>query len=209
MANTRINLQRNGFQFFKPKSGAIGMVEPHPCFVASGYNTADLYVGDPVSPVNDGSVVRAAATTVGIYGVITAILQYRNSDGVVVRNGRYIPSGTTWTADADRTQVMVMPATNAYFSVDADDGSSITTIAGARTVVGENCDHIYVTADQGLGLSGALLDISTHAVTATLQWRCHQLLDQIGNDPLLTHGRYIVYANLLANWGGLPAVLGV
>lgn len=206
----RANLARNGFSYFKPKSGAVNMIEPHPCFVASGYNTADLYVGDPVAAVNDGSVARAAAGGGnGIYGVITAILQFRNSDGVLVRNGKYVPSGTTWTADAERTQVMVLPAANALFEVDADDGSSITTIAGARSVVGENCDHIFTTADQGLALSGALLDISTHAVTATLQWRVFAALDQPGNDFTQIKGRYVVYANVLSNWGGLPAVLGV
>lgn len=206
----RSNLPRNGFNFYKPKSGVVGMLEPIPCFVASGYNTADLYVGDPVSPVNDGSVIRTVAgSATGIFGVITAILQFRNSDGVLVRNGKYIPSGTTWTADAERTQVMVMPAASALFEVDADDGASITTIAGARSAVGENCDHIYVTPDQGLALSGALLDISTHAVTATLQWRVFAALDQPGNDFTQIKGRYIVYANLLANWGGLPASLGV
>jgi hypothetical protein len=210
MANIRTNLQRNGFMFFKPKSGVVGMVEPIPCFVASGYNTADLYVGDPVSWVNDGSVGRTAAGGgTGIFGVITSILQFRNADGVLVRNGKYIPSGTTWTADAERTQVMVMPAVNALFEVDANDGSTITTIAGARSVAGENCDHVYGTADQGLALSGALLNISTHAVTATLQWRVLDVVNQPGNDLTQTHGRYVVYANVLNNWGALPAVLGV
>lgn len=206
----RANLSRNGFSYYKPRSGVVGMLEPRPCFVASGYNTADLYVGDPVSPVNDGSVIRTAAGgATGIYGVITAILQFRNSDGVLVRNGKYIPSGTTWTADAERTQVMVMPAASALFEVDANDGSTITTIAASRSVVGENCDHVFGTADQGLALSPSLLNISTHAVTATLQWRVDAVLDQPGNDLTQTKGRYIVYANLLANWGGLPASLGV
>jgi hypothetical protein len=206
----RANFQRVGFMYHSPKSGIEGMSTPRPCFIASGYNTADLYVGDPVSWVSDGSVVRTAAgSATAIYGVITAILQFRNSDGVLVRNGRYIPSGTTWTADAERSMVMVLPAANALFSVDADDGSSITTIAGARTVAGENCDHAFGTADQGLGLSAAVLDISTHAVTATLQWRVVDVLDQPANDLLQTHGRYIAYANLLHNWAGLPVSLGV
>src|SRR5205807_1968131 len=118
------------------------------------------------------------------------------------RNGRYIPSGTTWTADADRSMVMVIPAASALFEADADDGSSITTIAAARSVGGENCDHIFGTADQGLGLSAALLDISTHATTATLQWRVVDVLDQPANDVTVTRARYIVYANVLSNWGG-------
>ncbi len=206
----RANLQRNGFMYFKPKSGAVGLIEPMPCFVASGYNTADLYVGDPVSWVNDGSVIRTAAGSgTAVFGVITAVLQFRNSDGVLVRNGKYVPSGTTWTADAERTQVMVMPAANALFEVDANDGSTITTIAAARSVAGENCDHVFGTADQGLGLSGALLNISTHATTSTLQWRVLDVCHQPGNDLTQTHGRYVVYANVLHNWGGLPVNTGV
>jgi len=205
----RANFPRNGLMFYKPRA-AVGMVEPIPCFVASAYNTADLYVGDPVGWVTDGSVGRAAAGGgVGIYGVIGAILQFRNADGVLVRNGRYIPSGTTYTADAERTMVSVWPAPFCLFEVDGNDGTTITTIAGARTVAGENCDHAFGTADQGLGLSPTLLNIGTHAVTATLQWRVQDVLAQPGNDPTVTRGRYIVYANVLHNWGGLPAVLGV
>lgn len=205
----RANFPRAGLMYHSPKSGVVGIVSPRPCFIASGYATADLYVGDPVAWVNDGSVIRAAANSGAMYGVISAILQFRNSDGVLVRNGRYIPSGTTWTADSERSMVMVIPAANAIFEGDADDGTSITTIAGARTCAGENVDHIFGTADQGLGLSPTLLDISTHAVTATLQWRVVDVLDQIGNDPLQTRARYLVYANLLHNWAGLPASLGV
>lgn len=206
----RANFPRAGLMYHSPKSGVEGMVTPRPCFIASAYATADLYVGDPVSWVTDGSVIRTAAgSATAIYGVISAILQFRNSDGVLVKNGRYIPSGTTWTADAERSMVMVIPAASAFFEVDADDGSSITTIAGARSVAGENCDHAFGTADQGLGLSAALLDISTHAVTATLQWRVADVLDQVGNDVTLTRARYVVYANLLHNWAGLPVSLGV
>jgi hypothetical protein len=205
----RANIPRNGFQFFKPRSMVVGMAEPRPAMIASAYATADIYPGDPVTWLSDGTVARTAAGTTGIYGVVSSVLQYRNSDGVLVRNGRYIPSGTTWTADADRSMVMVQLAAHSLFVVDADDGTSITTIAGARAIVGENADHIYVTPDQGLGLSGALLDISTHAVTATLQWRIADVLEQVGNDPTQIKGRYVVYANVLSNFGGISAVLGV
>lgn len=205
----RANLQRMGFQFHSPRSGVVGMIAPRPCFVASGYNTADLYVGDPVQWLSDGSVARSVANSGSMFGVISAINQFRNSDGVLVRNGKYIPSGTTWSADSDRSQVMVLPAAGCHFVVDADDGVSVATLAAGRAIPGENADHIYGTADQGLGLSAAMLDISTHAVTATLQWRIVDILEQPGNDVTVTHGRYVVYANLLSNNGGLPAVLGV
>lgn len=205
----RSNFVTSGFRYYKPK-GVGHLIEPLPCFVADNYNT-DLYVGDPVSWVSDGSVARTAAGSgTTIYGVISAILQFRNSSGQLVRNGIYVPANTRWTADADRTMVMVLPAASCMFVVDADDGSSITTVAGGRSVAGENCDHAFTgTADTGLGLTSCLLDISTHNTTNTLQWRVLDVYDQPSNDLTQTRARYIVYANLLSNVGGLPSTTGV
>jgi hypothetical protein len=204
----RANFARDGFSFYKPK-GAQGFVEPVPCQVATAYGTA-LYVGQPVQWVSDGSVALSAANSGSIYGVITAILQYRNADGVLVRNARYLPASTSYTADSERSMVMVAQADTAYFVVDGDDATSLTTIANARAVVGENADHIFGTADTSLGLPATSLDISTHAVTATLQWRIEGILEQPGNDVVLkTAARFVVSANLLSQRDGLPAVLGV
>jgi len=204
----RANFQRNGFQFYSPKGGG-GLPQPMPKAVADNYGTA-LYVGDPVALVSDGTIARAAAGSgTAIYGVISAILQFKNADGVLVRNGKYIPANTRWTAHEDRTMVQVILASSSFFAVDADDGSTITTLAGAMDVEGENCDHIFATADAGLGLSGALLDISTNNTTDSLQWRIQAKLAQVGNDFTVTHGRYIVSCNVVQDGNVASSATGI
>jgi len=205
----RTNYQFGGLRWHTPE-GTAGLPQPVACTVASAYNT-DLLVGDPVKAINDGTVERAGAGTDGIYGVIIAILQYRNSDGVLVRNGRYVPANTTWTAHADRTQVLVAPARGNYFLIQSDDATTLTTMALVRSAKGNNADHIYPAnaANNALGLSACILDISTVNTTNTLQWRIHDVLEQPGNDPLQTRATYIVYANVLSNFGGVGSNTGV
>ncbi len=207
----RANNQFTGLRWYTP-DGTVGMPQPIPCFVASAYATADIYVGDPVQWVSDGSVIRTpAGSGNGSYGVVSSILQFRNAEGVLVRNGRYLPSGTTWTAFHDRSMLMVIPCKNNLFSVQADEGTTITTAAAARDVVGENCDHIYTaaTANQGLGLGTCLLDISTNNTTDSLQWRVYDFLEGPGNDPTVTRATYIVYANVTSNRGAIPSNTGL
>lgn len=208
-----VNQQRLGFRYWGTIAGGQGAhITPWPRQVATTYATA-LYPGDPLIAVSDGSVAQGTAGGgVGVFGVMSHVIQYRNADGVLVRNGLYLPASTSYTADTERSLIAVIPVfPGVLFEVDGDDGSSITTIANQRLTPGENCDHVYTsaTADTGLGLSSCLLDISTHAVTATLQWRIWDVLDQPGNYPSVTHYRYLVYANVLHNVGGLPAVLGI
>lgn len=201
----RANLSFQGFRVAYPDQAP----EPIPAFVADNYATA-LYVGDPVTYQTDGSVARTAAGSgAGISGVIVAITGLM-LNGVFVRNAKYVPANTRWTADADRTQLLIAPVyPDARFLVQADDGTTITTVAAARSAVGNNADHVFQTADTGLGLSGACLDISTVNTTATLQWRIRDVIVGPHSDPTLTRCTYVVTANVITNFGGLPAVLGV
>lgn len=206
------NYQRLGFMYHSMANGSAPPAAI-PRQVATTYATA-LYPGDPVALVSDGSVAQAAAGGgTAIFGVMSHVVQYRNTDGVLVRNGRYLPASTSYTADRERSMIAVIPCLpGVLFEVDGDDGSSIVTIANQRAAVGENCDHVYTsaTADTGLGLGSALLKISTHAVTATLQWRIVDILDQPGNDPTVTHVRYLVACNTTGTqWAGTPALASI
>ncbi len=97
--------------------------------------------------------------------MITAILQFVNSSSVLVRNGKVIPANTRWRSLGPHHGADPAGG-HCLFAVDADEGSTITTLAAAMDVEGENADHAFATADAGLGLSGALLDISTNATTS-------------------------------------------
>ncbi len=209
MARTA-NVTRAGFMYHSTLGGAPAPV-PVPKQVATTYATA-LYPGDVVKLVSDGSVAAAGAGD-AFFGVVSHVIQYRNADGVLVRNGRYLPASLSYTADTERSLVAVIPAFPfVVFEVDADDGSTATTIAAHRLFVGENANlnATAYTADTGLGLSGMALDISTHAVTATLQWRIHDVLDQPGNEPAVTAFRYLVIGNYTGTQlAGSPALANI
>ncbi len=177
------------------------------CQVATNYGTA-LYMGDPVKMVSDGSVAQSAAGD-PVFGVIAGV-GYRNADGVFVEKN-YVPANTTYTPDRLRTIVRVVPATPfTIFEVDADDGSSITTVAAARALVWENCDHIFTNAGTAAtGLSGVQLDISTHG-TATAQWRIFSVSPlTVGNDLTQISAKYWVVANETHNWPGTFSTTGI
>jgi hypothetical protein len=178
-----------------------------PCQVATAYGTA-IFKGDPVKCVSDGSVAQAAAGD-SVFGVVAGV-QYRNSDGVLQERD-YLPASTAYTPDRLRSIVMVIPATPfTIFEVDADDGSSITTVAAARAIVWENCDHIYtVSGNTATGLSGAQLDISTHATTSST-WRVVNLSPlSVGNDPTQISAKYLVVCNKTHNWPGVFSTTGI
>lgn len=206
----RSNYLFTGLRWYRNKFGG-DKPNPIPCVVADNYATA-LYPGDPVAAVNDGTVAQCAAGG-AVFGVIHSVLQLKNSDSVLVRNALYVPANTRWTNHADRTIVMVIPAREAEFKVQADDGSSITTLAAALSCVGENADHTFAsaTASAALGLSACLLDISTHNTTNTLGWRIVDALTDTmpGSDPTVTRHTYIVSANLLNNEGATVSATGV
>lgn len=204
----RPNMQKNGFRY----SGSVFAenVTPRliPCQVASAYGTA-LFKGDPVKRLSDGTVAQAAAGSDSIFGVVAGV-KYRNADGNMVEKD-YVPASTTYTPDSQRTIVYVIPATPyTIFEVDADDGSSITTVANARLLPWENCDHVFTTTgNTSTGMSGVQLDISTHATTA-LQWRLYDIAPYAsGNDVTQTLAKYLVICNKTQNWPGTFSTTGI
>lgn len=163
----------------------------------------DIFPGDPVIAATDGSVSRtpagtaAGAATDGITGVCVDIIQFKDPAGFVRRNGcRFIPSGTAYTADADRSIISVCLANvDTVFRVRANAAAASITVARAQGWA--NADHIYTGADTALGLSGARLNISTIAVTNTNQWRIIKWEDnRPSNDPTQTDYSILVVPNL-------------
>jgi hypothetical protein len=174
--------------------------------VASGFAT-DIYPGDPVIGVTDGTVARtpagsaAGAATDGITFIVLDVIQYRDPAGFVRRNGaRFLPAGTTYTADSDRSMLSLLPVTaDMVFRVRVNAGNA--SIAVARATGFANADHVYTGADTGLGLSGARLNLATLNVTPTLQWRIVKWEDNaVSNDPTQADYRCLVVPNLPFAW---------
>lgn len=210
----RSNLMFHGFQFYKTLSGNDWPTTIRG-FVADNYNTA-LYEGLPVTRLSDGSYQKCAANSGSISGVISKIVQFKDATGVLRNNAKYIPASTRWTALEEATMIEIIPARGHLFKVCSD---ALATFANARSYEGENADHVYKTSGDGaistsLGLSGCFLDLGSHAVTATLQWRLRHLLGDEGgrstfNDPTAVWHAWVVEPNLILDVPGLPAALGV
>lgn len=204
----RTNPAKSGFRYW----GSIFAENVTPrvltCFVATN-NTAGLFKGDPVKRVNDGSVVQAAAGD-SIFGIVAGA-RYKNAAGVMVESD-YLPAATLWTLDATRSIVYVIPATPfTIFEIDANDGTTITTIAGARSLGWENANHVFTTTGStSTGLSGCQLNISGHATTNTLSWRIVDIAPYpSANDVTQTLAKYLVVANLTHNWPGQFSTTGI
>jgi hypothetical protein len=200
-----------GISGFAPQSGVwgTGAARGH---LASGYGT-DLYPGDPVIRLADGSFTRQAAVGgAGSTGICVDILGYRDATlGTFRRNGcKLIPASTTYTADQDRSQFLFIPHTD-HVRYVVKTNAAVASMAALRLLVGLNVDLIYSGADTGLGISGAQVDIANAATTNTLQYRIEGVLDDqtVGNDPTLTNFMVIVTPNVLSGVPYLGAILGI
>lgn len=196
MANTTIG----GFRFLRNKLGGNKPIMIR-ARVANNYATRISY-GDPLVLLSDGTVavaVGSEGTQSIIYGVANGC-EYMAS-GVRVKN-RFLPASTTFTpttvGSVQESYVEVILAEDAIFEVDADDGTSVTTIAAAYNLVGENADHVFTAGTAANGESATLLDISTHNTTSTLQWRIVGVAggtERLDNDVTLTRAKYEVTVN--------------
>lgn len=201
----RANFQHNGFRYWGSVFAENVAPRVTPCQVATGYATG-IFKGDPVKRLADGSVAVAIAGD-PIFGVSMGA-KYRNADGVLVEKD-FLPASTTYPTDLLRSIVMVVPATP-FTIFEVDGASAVTTVAIARTMVWENCDHLLtIPGNTATGLSGAQLDITTHATTAS-QWRIWDLSPiPVANDPTQVLAKYLVIANKTHNWPGTFSTTGI
>lgn len=153
----------------------MGAPSLRPVFVASAYQAApgatnvNLWPGDPVTKIGDGTVILAVAGG-QIDGVIVGIAPFY--DGVSMRFGDSLP-GTTpaYGTNLDRQSVLyIVDPGLAIFECTCNDNTTFTTKATYTAAIGENVNHILTPVAADLK-SYPQLNISGHAVTATLSWR--------------------------------------
>lgn len=176
------NPVKYGFRLARFRSGfAMSCVEEAFCitgatFAGGSATAASLRPGDPIVRLNSGAVNVAPGTdgTPGdVLGIVIAIKQYVDpalANSVTAR-GNALPSSVAYGTNLDlQSKVLYIPAEAAVWRIQVDDSSTATTLAGYQAFVGENCSHIHTAASGGLAITPKL-DISTHATTATLDWR--------------------------------------
>jgi len=183
----RSALQGNG----RPRTFKKRVASAYQASVNPGSVSCDLFPGDPVKLVNDGTIALAAAGD-SIWGVIAGIVQWW--DGYVLQFTDRIPGGTTYGTVLERASIVeVYPVAGQIFEIDCDDAVTATTEAGYTAYIGENCDHVFapVAADRK---ANPLLDISTHVAT-TAQWRIEDLSRQVNADYSGAYVKLLVSAN--------------
>lgn len=198
------NVLKSGFRPVGTLSGSplpTPMVRP----VANNYGTA-LGIYDCLAQTTDGTIIVGAAATAGaLIGIATGFSYMSGSPARRILSN-YLPANTTFTpttvGSRQESLVEFMPLTpDVICEVQCDEATTATTIAGYNALVGENCDIAAGTANSTTGISGQLLDISTHA-TATFNFRIIGIRGytlegtQLGqNDPASIYFSLLVVCN--------------
>lgn len=175
------NRRKYGFRFYASMtgvgrtSGIEGMVTSgYQANVGSGPTNVGISIGDPVAMNAAGNFELAEDVTANrFFGVCVGIINARVDSNGKSRPVNYLPGGTTWTLEQDRTRLIVLPFGRDLWEIDVDDAVTATTLAAYRALKGLNVDMVYRvdTTDANKPKADPVLDISTAATTAGLDFR--------------------------------------
>lgn len=131
--------------------------------VAIGYNTTNIFFGDPVEPVNDGTVAQGDGTTAaaGIAGIFVGC-QYLSVSQKRTVWSNYYPGGTDPASGTITGYIINDP--NAKFVVQSD-GTGV-----ASTDINATVGYAIGSGNTANGISGAYL-ANIGPTTATLPFR--------------------------------------
>ena len=202
------NIQRYGFRYHGNRGYPSPVPEKYPVASNSTFQdtnsaTVNLNVGDVVKKVNDGTVALAAATD-AFFGIVINILPYYDSVAKVMTFGKSLPGPTpNWgTNYANQTFVEIVVVAGFIWEVDCNDNTTATTFQAYQTFIGENMNHIN-TGDTTNLTANPQLNVSGHATTNSLQWRCCGISPSLENADFT--GKYVkllVTANISQQAGG-------
>jgi hypothetical protein len=201
------NVFKGGFRPWGTLTGGEG-VFPSPLRgeLASAYATG-VFRHDILIGVTDGTLAVAAAANNGLLLGVAIGFSYVKGDGK-----RYyaptIPAATAFTpstvGSVNASWVDYLALTpDLILEVDANDGTTNTTIAAAIGKIGKNADLVAGTGDTTTGVSGMLLNISTFATT-TANFRIIGItgypvadygIQPGANDLVSTRAKYLVVCN--------------
>lgn len=163
------NVSVGGFRPWGTWSGGYGVFPAAKVReVANNYGTA-IGTGDIIKALSDGTVAAAANTDTAVMcGVVTGCSYVINGKRELKP---VIPASTTFSpttvGSSNASLVQFIPLTaDLIMEVDANDGTTFTTLAGYIGVINENCDLVTGTPDATTGQSAYALNISSHNTTA-------------------------------------------
>lgn len=196
------NVTNGGFRCVGTLSGSP-LPKPMVREVASGYGTA-IGLGDVIATVSDGTVAVAATSDNGkLLGVVSGVSWVQSGKRVYTAP---VPASTTFSpstvGSVNATLVEFYPCTpDVIFAVQADEGTTFSTIATQISAIQENCDMTVGTPDATTGYSTFCLDISDHK-TATANFRIINIvgytlegIQLATNDPTASRFEFWVVCN--------------
>lgn len=153
----------NGLRPVRKLDGSCwtGQMTSYP--VASGYATA-MFTGDPVTVLADGTLGIGAAGA-AIVGVFQGV-EYIDASGNPVYSPNWVAS--TATLGAAPARAMVIDDPDVVFTIQEDNGAGAAGTPLALADVGLNANFAVGTGNAATGLSGATINNTTEAATATL-----------------------------------------
>lgn len=143
------NKSKYGFRFYSSMNGS-----PRPPIVEGYIATAyqpnvsatdvGLSIGDPVSQLSTGyyALSEDVNTDDRLFGVIAGFANVKVDANGKARPSSYYPGGTTYTTEANRTKILIMPFGRDIWEVDCA-GQAATTFAGWIALYGLNADLEY------------------------------------------------------------------
>jgi hypothetical protein len=163
-----------GFRVYSSAGVGAGSAPTLPYKIASAEST-DIFEGDLVKMVDDGSVVAmSAVTNVAIVGVFVGC-EYTNADGQRVWSNKYT---STITQDDSVAFVNVNP--HQIYKVKCADSDVDTTIT--RTEVGLRFDVEFNAGNATTGMSGQVLDTGTSGATTVANIKVVGVINEDGTD---------------------------
>ncbi len=153
------------------------------------YNTANIFFGDPVATLSDGTV--AGITTSALPGTVPLAGIFVGCSYLSVAQKRtvwlnYWPGSDVASGNSVTAKVVNDP--NAQWVAQVGGSTSVGLVQGN---VGSNVQFAYGTGTTANGISGAYIDISvTPAVTSTLPFRVVGLLTTPPGAPGTAAGQY-------------------
>lgn len=156
---------------FRPIQSAVGAASNFEMIQANiAYNdTTPIYRGDPVKMLNTGYISQWTASTAvsQLWGIFWGVTYLSSSQGKQVQNFYWPGSDVASTAQSTIV-ANIIPCTGSASPVFIAQSDS-TGVAFAD--IGQNIDVALGTGSAYNGQSGAYLNVSTAATTATLPFR--------------------------------------
>jgi len=164
-------------------TGSAPTYEQVPAPIA--YNTANIFFGDPVFRLSDGTVAGVTTGPGPGTGVLAGIFvgcKYLSVSQKRTVWSNYWPGSDV--ASTNTVEGYLVNDPNAQFLVQSSGGSGIT-----QAMLGQLVQFAYGTGNTSTGLSGAYIDATSVGSTATLPFRIVSLIVPVGSSTAVT-GQY-------------------